>query len=121
MSEAGPVLQSGRQRGQQQAAHGVAVGAIDNQVAAHCHFDVLVAATPITALAKRSGVKNPLGIRVSHNGSRIDTLVLLPRAAELYRLMPHKAAPDLSKFLLSPMPGPLADISVVPGQRGIGG
>ena len=31
--------------------------------------------------------------------------------------MPHKAPPDLSKFLLSPMPGLLADVSVVPGQK----
>ncbi len=72
---------------------------------------------PFTAQVERSGVKNPLGIRVSHNGSQIDTLVLLPRAAELYKLMPHKAPPDLSKFLLSPMPGLLADISVVAGQK----
>ena len=76
---------------------------------------------PFTAQVERSGVKNPLGIRVSHNGSQIDTLVLLPRAAELYRLMPHKAPPDLSKFVLSPMPGLLADISVVAGQKVLAG
>ena len=76
---------------------------------------------PFTAQVERSGEKNPLGIRVSHNGSQIDTLVLLPRAAELYRLMPHKAPPDLSKFLLSPMPGLLADISVVAGQKVLAG
>ena len=76
---------------------------------------------PFTAQVERSGVKNPLGIRVSHNGSQIETLVLLPRAAELYRLMPHKAPPDLSKFVLSPMPGLLADISVKPGQKVLAG
>ena len=76
---------------------------------------------PFTAQVERSGVKMPLGIRVSHNGSQIDTLVLLPRAAELYRLMPHKAPPDLSKFVLSPMPGLLADISVVAGQKVLAG
>ncbi len=76
---------------------------------------------PFTAQVERSGVKNPLGIRVSHNGSQIETLVLLPRAAELYKLMPHKAPPDLSKFLLSPMPGLLADISVVAGQKVLAG
>ena len=99
------------------AAHGVAVGVIHDQVAAHGHFDVLVAGKPFTAQAERSGAKNPLGIRTSHNASQIDTLVLLPRAAELYRLMPHKAPPDLSKFLLSPTPGLLADISVGAGQK----
>ena len=31
--------------------------------------------------------------------------------------MPHKAAPDLSKFLLSPMPGLLTDVSVKSGQK----
>jgi propionyl-CoA carboxylase alpha chain len=74
-----------------------------------------------TAQVERSGVKNPLGIRVSHNGTQIETLVLLPRAAELFKLMPHKAPPDLSKFLLSPMPGLLADVSVQPGQKVVAG
>jgi propionyl-CoA carboxylase alpha chain len=39
------------------------------------------------------------------------------RAAELLRVMPFKAPADLSKFLLSPMPGLLADIVVQPGQK----
>jgi propionyl-CoA carboxylase alpha chain len=38
------------------------------------------------------------------------------RAAELLALMPDKPPPDLSKFLLSPMPGLLTDISIRPGQ-----
>ena len=76
---------------------------------------------PFTAQVERSGTKNPLGIRVAHNGTQIETLVLLPRAAELFRLMPHKAPPDLSKFLLSPMPGLLADVSVQPGQKVLAG
>jgi propionyl-CoA carboxylase alpha chain len=76
---------------------------------------------PFTAQVERAGGKNPLAIRVAHNGARIDTLVMLPRAAELLRLMPHKAPPDMSKFLLSPMPGLLADISVQPGQQVLAG
>ncbi len=87
--------------------------------------DILMTGThngkPFTAQVERSGVKNPLGIRVSHNGAQIETLVLLPRAAELFKLMPHKTPPDLSKFLLSPMPGLLADISVQPGQKVLAG
>ena len=47
--------------------------------------------------------------------------MLLPRAAELLRLMPHKAPPDLSKFLLSPMPGLLVDVAVQPGQKVMAG
>ncbi|MFZ4652117.1 MAG: acetyl-CoA carboxylase biotin carboxylase subunit [Rubrivivax sp.] len=72
---------------------------------------------PFCAQVERGSAKNPLGIRVAHNGTQVETLVLLPRAAELLRLMPHKAPPDLSKFLLSPMPGLLADVVVQPGQK----
>jgi hypothetical protein len=37
--------------------------------------------------------KNPLAIRVPHNGTTIEALVLLPRAAELLRLMPTRHRP----------------------------
>ena len=43
--------------------------------------------------------------------------VFSPRAAELNRLMLVKQPPDLSRFLLSPMPGLLIRISVEPGER----
>ncbi len=76
---------------------------------------------PFTAQVERGGAKNPLGIRVTHNGTQIETLVLLPRAAELFKLMPHKPPPDLSKFLLSPMPGLLVDVAVQPGQKVLAG
>ncbi len=76
---------------------------------------------PFTAQIERSSLRNPLGIRVAHNGTHIETLVLLPRAAELFKLMSHKAPPDTSKFLLSPMPGLLADIVVQPGQKVVAG
>jgi propionyl-CoA carboxylase alpha chain len=76
---------------------------------------------PFSAQIERSGSKNPLGIRVAHNGAQIETLVLLPRAAELFKLMLHKAPPDLSKFLLSPMPGLLSAVSVQPGQKVLAG
>jgi propionyl-CoA carboxylase alpha chain len=58
----------------------------------------------------------PLALRVSHRGRRLDLLVLSPRAAELYALMPHKALPDMSRFVLSPMPGLLVELAVQPGQ-----
>ena len=44
-------------------------------------------------------------------------MVETARAAELHALMPHKAPPDTSKFLLSPMPGLLTHIAVQPGQE----
>jgi propionyl-CoA carboxylase alpha chain len=31
--------------------------------------------------------------------------------------MPYKAPPDMSRFVLSPMPGLLVDIAVQPGQK----
>ena len=76
---------------------------------------------PFTAQVESGGDKRPLAIRVTHNGLQIETLVLLPRAAELLQLMPHKPPPDLSRFLLSPMPGLLADIRVQPGQKVLAG
>ncbi|MCX7248710.1 MAG: acetyl/propionyl/methylcrotonyl-CoA carboxylase subunit alpha [Burkholderiales bacterium] len=61
--------------------------------------------------------KNPLAIRVSHNGTQIDALVLSRRAAELHALMPYKAPPDMSRFVLSPMPGLLVEVAVREGQK----
>ena len=65
-----------------------------------------------TAQLERQGV----WLRVGHNGRSIEAMVLSPRAAELLRLMPFKPPADLSKFLLSPMPGLLVDLLVRPGQ-----
>ncbi|HET9645006.1 MAG TPA: acetyl-CoA carboxylase biotin carboxylase subunit [Burkholderiaceae bacterium] len=67
---------------------------------------------PFTAQIERHGV----WVSVMHNGSRIETLMLTPRSAELARLMPHKPPPDTSKLLLSPMPGLLVQVAVQPGQ-----
>ncbi len=52
-----------------------------------------------------------------HWGTRADFMVMSARAAELLALMPEKPAPDLSKFLLSPMPGLLREIAVKVGQE----
>jgi propionyl-CoA carboxylase alpha chain len=57
------------------------------------------------------------GWRLIHEGGQAEALVLTPRQAELYALMPVKAAPDTSKFLLSPMPGLLASVAVAEGQE----
>ena len=73
--------------------------------------------TPFTAQVERGSPKNPLVLTLQHNGTRMDVLVLAPRAAELYALMPFKAAPDMSRFVLSPMPGLLVDLAVTPGQK----
>jgi propionyl-CoA carboxylase alpha chain len=70
-----------------------------------------------TAQVERGTVKNPLALQVQHNGTRIDALVMSPRMAELHKLMPFKAPPDLSKYVISPMPGLLVEVSVTQGQK----
>jgi len=55
--------------------------------------------------------------KLFHAGINVTALVLAPRAAELLSLMPRKARPDLSKYLLSPMPGLLTDLAVSVGQE----
>ncbi len=72
---------------------------------------------PFTAQVERGTRKDPLALRVQHNGTQIDALVLSPRVAQLRRLMPHKAPPDMSRYVLSPMPGLLVDVAVQVGQK----
>jgi propionyl-CoA carboxylase alpha chain len=76
---------------------------------------------PFTAQVERGSSKNPLGLQIQHNGTRIDAMVVSPRMAELFKLMPFKAPPDLSRFVLSPMPGLLVDVAVKPGQKVLAG
>ena len=61
----------------------------------------------------RDGVSYTL----AHAGSRVKAMVLTRRAAEMNKLMPFKAPPDMSKFLLSPMPGLLRAVEVKEGQE----
>ncbi|MCO5104128.1 MAG: acetyl/propionyl/methylcrotonyl-CoA carboxylase subunit alpha [Burkholderiaceae bacterium] len=70
-----------------------------------------------TAQVERGAGKNPLALRIAHNGTQVEALVLSPLGARLHALMPYKAPPDLSKFLLSPMPGLLVHIAVQEGQK----
>ena len=72
---------------------------------------------PFVAQVERGTGKNPLALRVSHDGTQIEAMVLSPLGAQLQKLMPYKAPPDLSKFLMSPMPGLLVEVSVQPGQH----
>jgi propionyl-CoA carboxylase alpha chain len=77
-------------------------------VAVHGRVD----GAPFRAQVERAG----LTLRVSHDGARVEARVLTPRAAELLALMPFKPPPDLSRFLLSPMPGLLVNVAVEAGQ-----
>ena len=55
--------------------------------------------------------------RLIHWGTQVDATVLTARQAYLLSLMPEKPAPDMSRFLLSPMPGLLTEITVKAGQE----
>jgi propionyl-CoA carboxylase alpha chain len=72
---------------------------------------------PFTAQIERTG----MWTHVAHNGRRIDAMVLSARAADLLRVMLFKAPADMSKFLLSPMPGMLVDVAVQTGQKVLAG
>lgn len=68
--------------------------------------------TPVCVQIDLEGV----GYRLSANGIQRSFKVMLPRVAELQKLMPFKAPPDMSNFLQSPMPGLLVKVSVEEGQ-----
>jgi propionyl-CoA carboxylase alpha chain len=54
--------------------------------------------------------------RLFHGGSQADVSIVTPRAAELLKYMLVKAKPDMSRFLLSPMPGLLVSVAVKEGD-----
>ncbi|MGZ5179635.1 MAG: acetyl-CoA carboxylase biotin carboxylase subunit [Ramlibacter sp.] len=76
-----------------------------------------VGGRPFTAQVERGVGKNPLALANSHDGTRMVAMVFTPRTAELHALMPYKAPPDMSRYVLSPMPGLLVDVAVQPGQK----
>jgi propionyl-CoA carboxylase alpha chain len=100
----------------------VRVGATSYEIRSNSRInDVAITGTvnniAFTAQVERGTPRNPLALRLQHNGTRVDALVVSPRMAELHALMPHKAPPDMSRYVLSPMPGLLVDVAVVPGQK----
>jgi len=58
-----------------------------------------------------------IGYRLTHAGVQADARVVPPEAAHALRLMPKKAAADLSRYLISPMPGLLVSLTVKLGQE----
>jgi propionyl-CoA carboxylase alpha chain len=79
------------------------------QILFEAHFDE----EPVCLQFERIGLR----YRIIHEGVQMELAVLPPRAAELLALMPEKATPDRSKFLLSPMPGLLVEVAVKVGQE----
>jgi propionyl-CoA carboxylase alpha chain len=68
---------------------------------------------PICLQLERAGLE----YRISHFGKQVKAVVMTAKADRLLALMPVKAPPDLSKFLLSPMPGLLRELLVHEGQE----
>ena len=57
------------------------------------------------------------GYRLLYRGAEINAQILSPKAALLSAHMVYKAPADMSKFLLSPMPGLLVKMAVKEGQE----
>ncbi|HMZ83060.1 MAG TPA: acetyl/propionyl/methylcrotonyl-CoA carboxylase subunit alpha [Rhodocyclaceae bacterium] len=98
--------------------HRVSYGDVDYDVLADWRFyDPVFRCTingqPVTMQVERVGTR----FRIHHWGVRAEVEVVSARGAELLKRMPKKAPPDLSKFLLSPMPGLLREVAVRQGQE----
>ena len=76
-------------------------------------FKGTVNGEPVCLQIERRGLR----YYISHFGLQVEPMVMTVHAAHLLSLMPEKQPPDLSKFLLSPMPGLLREVSVVEGQE----
>ena len=57
------------------------------------------------------------GYLLSYNGAQEKVFVRTPREAELAALMPEKMPPDMSSFLLCPMPGLIVSIDLSEGDE----
>jgi len=76
-------------------------------------FVARVNGAPMVAQVVRDGT----GWSVLHLGRQIFVKVLSAHAAALARRMPYKEPPDMSKYLLSPMPGLLIRVNVDAGEQ----
>ncbi|WP_404402672.1 acetyl-CoA carboxylase biotin carboxylase subunit [Pelagibacterium halotolerans] len=56
------------------------------------------------------------GFRMRYRGADLTAKVVLPHVADLMRHMPKKSPPDMSKFLLCPMPGQVIRLDVAEGD-----
>ena len=56
-------------------------------------------------------------ILVRHRGVRLHALVCTPIAADMHKRLPEKEKPDLSKLIISPMPGLVVSVDVTVGQE----
>jgi len=71
-----------------------------------------IEARPVNVVVRRTAI----GYELRNSGVTARCTVLAPHVAELYRYMIEKPEPDMSRFLVSPMPGLLVRVSVEAGQ-----
>ncbi len=75
-------------------------------------FDGVVDGDPFAVQIERTGV----ALQLSHGGAIRLVRTIPERASALIGLMPVKQAPDMSRFLISPMPGFLVSVAVQEGD-----
>jgi propionyl-CoA carboxylase alpha chain len=88
--------------------HHVSTGWRPGQSLAHVQID----GREIAVQVERKG----LGYRLSHQGSAHHAIVYTTRGYALSKFMIEKVPPDLSRFLLCPMPGLVVSVDVSEGQ-----
>ncbi len=76
-------------------------------------FEALIDGHPRALTIEKAGS----GLRVTTRGASHRVRVLCPRAAELARHMIAKVAPDMSRYLLCPMPGLVVSVAVAEGDK----
>ncbi|MBT0961054.1 acetyl-CoA carboxylase biotin carboxylase subunit [Denitromonas iodatirespirans] len=76
-------------------------------------FKGSVNGAPVCLQIERRGLR----YHISHFGLQVQPMVMTEVATSLLERMPEKLPPDLSKLLLSPMPGLLREVAVQPGQE----
>ena len=76
-------------------------------------FEGFVDDIGMTVQVEQSGSR----CRLKYNGCELNVTLVPSRFSDLVELMPVKLAPDMSKYLLSPMPGLLISIAVAEGEH----
>ncbi|MDI9335651.1 MAG: acetyl/propionyl/methylcrotonyl-CoA carboxylase subunit alpha [Gammaproteobacteria bacterium] len=76
---------------------------------------------PFVAQVERHSPNTPMALLIQHYGACLEALVVSPTMADYYQYMPFKSKPDMSNFIISPMPGLLLELAVKVGQKVIAG
>ena len=72
----------------------------------------------VNAMPQRFKVEpSGLGFKLFHLGAEVDVVIHRKSVADMIKLMPERKPPDMSKYLVSPMPGLLRSISAEVGDK----